>query len=193
MQSAGLTTSIFSNGDDFLMACTPEMCGCVLLDVRMPGSSGLILQERLQEQGIDIPIIFLTGHGDVPMAVKALKKGALDFFQKPISDEQLLLDRVQEALRLHRENRDRYTEQGRLKRKLSLLTPREYEVAEQVAAGKANKVIAIDLGISERTVELHRSRVMRKLGLRSVAELVRLVGAGAPKISSAENCSNISS
>lgn len=181
MQSAGLTARTFSSGDDFLAACSPTNNGCALLDVRMPGMSGMVLQEKMQERGIDMPVIFLTGHGDVPMAVKALKNGALDFFQKPVNDEQLLLDRVQEALLLHRKNRERIRKREQLRERLSQLTRREHEIAGQVAAGKANKVIAIELGISERTVELHRSRVMHKLGLRSVTELVRLLGGGSSR------------
>lgn len=175
MHSVGLAARTFSSGDDFLEVCSPDISGCALLDVRMPGLSGLLLQEQLQERGIDMPVIFLTGHGDVPLAVKALKNGALDFFQKPLNDEQLLLDRIQDGLRLHRQNRERCSEQEQLRKRLSQLTQREREIAGQVAAGKANKVIAIDLGISERTVELHRSRAMHKLGLRSVAELVRML------------------
>lgn len=157
----------------FLEAYDPAATGCLVLDIRMPGMSGLDLQERLLADGHRFPIIFITGHGDIPMAVEAMRKGAVDFIRKPFRDQDLL-DRIQEALAL---GERQAAEQARLKEakeRVEELTPREREVFQRVAAGQANKVVAIDLGISERTVEIHRSHVMQKTGSRTLADLVRL-------------------
>lgn len=172
-ESAGHVVSAFADAEAFLEHYNPEQPGCLILDIRMPNISGLQLQEKLVRQGIPPAIIFLTGHGNVPTAVKALKGGAIDFFQKPIADEQQLLDRVAEALRRDCDIRAEAIKRARAKESVVRLTPRELDVMEHICAGKANKVIAIDLGISERTVELHRAHVMQKLGVRSVAELIR--------------------
>jgi FixJ family two-component response regulator len=140
----------------------------------MPGLSGLELQQRLNEQRSEIPIIFITGHGDVPMAVTAMKSGAADFIQKPFRDQDLI-DRINKALGRDRERRKGRAEEDAIRQRIALLTPREKEVMQRVVRGHANKVIAMDLGVSQRTVELHRARVMKKLRMRSVAELVHAV------------------
>jgi FixJ family two-component response regulator len=147
----------------------------------MPGLSGLELQERLNERHVEVPIIFITGHGDVPMAVNAMKAGATDFLQKPFSDQDLI-DRIHKALATAGRRRAARADEDAIRVRLALLTPRETEVMQRVVRGQANKVIAMDLGVSQRTVELHRARVMRKLKMRSLAELVHAVdkvtGAG---------------
>lgn len=173
LESAGHRVSVFVDAKSFLKYYEPGIPGCLVLDLQMPSVNGLELQELLSEKGMPPPIIFLTGHGNVPTAVRALKKGAIDFFQKPIADEQQLLDRVAEAIRQDCEVRDEAAKCTEAKKRFECLTPRETEVMEHICMGKANKVIGIDLGISERTVELHRSHVMQKLGIRTVAELIR--------------------
>jgi FixJ family two-component response regulator len=149
----------------------------------MPGLSGLELQQRLNDQRAEIPVIFITGHGDVPMAVTAMKSGASDFVQKPFRDQDLI-ERINKALARDLERRKGRAEQDEIRARVALLTPREKEVMQRVARGQANKVIAIDLGVSQRTVELHRARVMKKLRMRSVAQLVhaidRIGGVAAP-------------
>lgn len=151
----------------------PEEPGCLLLDVRMPGLSGLDLQEELRRRGAPPPIIIMTGHARVPMAVRALKGGAIDFIRKPFSD-QSLLERIRQAIDLDRRTRQVRTEAAKFAALLTYLTPREREVMDLVIAGKPNKIIAADLGISPKTVEIHRGRVMEKMQVESVAELVRL-------------------
>jgi two-component system response regulator FixJ len=141
----------------------------------MPTMSGLELQQRLNEQHVGIPIIFITGHGDVPMAVHSMRAGAADFIQKPFRDQDLI-DRIHSALAQDRERRASRAEEDEIRARIAALTPRENEVMRRVVRGHANKVIALDLGVSQRTVELHRARVMRKLKMRSVAELVHAVG-----------------
>lgn len=163
----------FASAQDFLDTYDRSMTGCLVLDIRMPGMSGLELQEHLLAQKAPIPIIFITGHGDIPMAVEAMKKGALDFIRKPFRDQELL-DRVHDALSLDEENRQSFSDLEKIRQNISTLTPREYEVFERVAEGQANKVVAIDLAISERTVEIHRSQVMQKTKARSLADLVKM-------------------
>jgi FixJ family two-component response regulator len=172
LRSAGLASKMYPSADAFIAAYDPSMGGCLLLDVRMPGISGLELQERLRERGIELPIIMLTGHADVPMAVRAMKHGAIDFLQKPFND-QLLLERIRQALELDRKHRERRLAVEEWRRRYEQLSARERDVMNLVVAGKANKVIACDLSISERTVEVHRRRVMEKMGVKSVAELVQ--------------------
>ena len=172
LASCGLRSRSFDSAQAFLDNVGPAEAGCVLLDVRMPGMSGLELHERLQSQGYCIPVILLTGHGDVPMAVRAMRRGAFDFMQKPFND-QYLLDRIHEALTANRERRDKQALSESVRKRLIQLTAREREVLDALVAGQANKAIALDLGISERTVELHRARVMDKMQARSLAELVR--------------------
>ena len=151
----------------------PEASGCLVLDVRMPGLSGLDLQDELNARGIDMPIVFITGYGDVPSAVRAMKGGAVDFLRKPF-DAETLAQRIREALRLDAERRTARCELAALRARAATLTRREREVLERVAAGQANKRVAIDLGVSERTVEIHRSHLMKKMGVRHLADLVRL-------------------
>jgi len=170
-KSIGLEHEAYASALDFLQGHDPARHSCLVADIRMPGLSGLELQQRLNEQRAEIPIIFITGHGDVPMAVTAMKSGAADFIQKPFRDQDLI-DRINKALGRDRERRKVRAEENVIRERIALLTPREKEVMQRVARGQANKVIAMDLGVSQRTVELHRARVMKKLRIRSVAELV---------------------
>jgi len=173
LDTADIPHRSFPSALAFLDACTPDWRGALLLDVRMPGMDGLELQRTLTDRGYDLPIVFITGHGDVPMAVEAMKRGALDFLRKPFDDDELL-DSVQRALSTEAQHSAEVEEAAALQSRVAELTPREQEVFERVAQGQANKVIAIELGISERTVEIHRSQVMHKTRCRSLAELVRL-------------------
>jgi FixJ family two-component response regulator len=174
MQSVGLDVETFPSAQDFLDAYQPAHRGCLISDIRMPGMSGLDLQERLSADRYHIPVIVLTGFGDVPAAVRALKGGAIDFVEKPFNP-QALLDLVQQALVRDAELCELSAREADRAAHLALLTPREQEVLALVVAGKANKVIAIDLKISERTVELHRGRIMKKMGARSLADLMRIM------------------
>jgi len=172
MTSVDLPHRIFHSGDEFLKAYDPNQPGCLVLDIRMPGMGGLELQERLLELDPNLPIIFITGHGDVPMAVNAMQKGAVDFIQKPFRDQELL-DRIREALSANEERRSVREKQEALAGRLARLTKREREVMNLVVTGKPNKVIAYELDVSQRTVEIHRARVMEKMEAGSLAELVR--------------------
>lgn len=174
LKSVGLPAVAFNSAQDFLAAYEPSQAGCLVLDVRMPGMSGLELQQELNRRGAVIPVIFVTGHGDVPMAVEAVQHGAFDFVQKPYR-EQELLDRIQRALARDRENRQALQERDRIRARLAALTPREHEVMKLMTLGKPNKVMAAELGLSQRTVEIHRAHVMEKSGAASVAQLVRMV------------------
>jgi two-component system, LuxR family, response regulator FixJ len=174
LKSVGLTPIAMGSAREFLAKYEPQQPGCLVLDVRMPEMSGLELQEQLNLQGAIIPVIFITGHGDVPMAVEAMQAGAFDFLQKPFRDQDLI-DRIQRALEKDRSNRSTLTERNTIRERLESLTPREREVLTMVTSGKANKVMATDLGVSQRTVEIHRSRVMEKMGANSLAQLVRMV------------------
>lgn len=174
IESEGLTARSFASGDELLAADLPEGPACVLLDLRMPGMGGLEVQARLSEIAPELPVIFLTGFADVADAVTALKRGALDFFEKPGFDREKLLKTVHAALDTHGKSLSQAEGRRVLEARLRTLSPRELEVARMAAAGKANKVIAAELGISERTVEIHRGRAMRKLGLRTAPELIRL-------------------
>lgn len=173
LRSVGLTARTFESASAFLDAFDPDEPGCVVLDVRMPGMSGLDLQERLREMDAGLPIVFVTAHGDIPMAVQAVKAGALDFIPKPFRDQDLL-DRVQHAIVVDAQQRRERQEHQGLTSRYESLSPREREVLELVVDGKANKVIAAELGISQRTVEIHRARVMQKMGAESLPDLVRL-------------------
>jgi FixJ family two-component response regulator len=174
LRSIGLEGAAYSSALAFLEHYDSTRHSCLVADIRMPGLSGLELQQRLNEQRAEIPIIFITGHGDVPMAVNAMKSGAADFIQKPFRDQDLI-DRIHAALERDKERRVWRAEEGVIRERLALLTPRETEVMQRVVRGQANKVIAMDLGVSQRTVELHRARVMRKLRMRSLAELVHAI------------------
>lgn len=173
-RSIGLDHEAYPSAIDFLQNFDVERHACLVADIRMPGLSGLELQQRLNEQRAEIPIVFITGHGDVPMAVTAMKSGAADFVQKPFRDQDII-DRIHKALDRDRDRRKLRVEQDEIRARIALLTPRENEVMRRVVRGQANKVIAMDLGVSQRTVELHRARVMRKLKMRSLAELVHAV------------------
>ncbi len=174
LRSVGLEVASFDGAQAFLDELSERDCGCLVLDIRMPGMSGLELLQRLRDQGNELPIIFITGHGDVPMAVEAMKLGALDFLQKPFRDQQLL-DRIQQALAQESSQRQSRAGRDQLRQRLSDLTARERQVLNRLLEGKANKVIAIELELSQRTVEIHRARVMEKMQARSLAELVRFV------------------
>jgi two-component system response regulator FixJ len=174
LKSVGLPAVTFSTAQAFLAAYEPHQPGCLVLDVRMPGMSGLELQQELNRRGAVVPVVFVTGHGDVPMAVEAIQQGAFDFVQKPYR-EQELLDRIQRALVKDQENRKALEERDRIRARLASLTPREREVMQLMILGKPNKVMAADLGLSQRTVEIHRAHVMEKSGATSVAQLVRMV------------------
>ena len=173
MDSVNLEHEIFESGDDFLAKVTEQRPGCLVLDIRMPGLGGLELQEELLKRGNTLPIIFITGHGDVPMAVEAMQKGAVDFIQKPFRDQELL-DRVREALATDEERREEQQQLAEVTERLNRLTNREREVFDLVVTGKPNKVIAYELGVSQRTVEIHRARVMEKMQARSLADLVKM-------------------
>ncbi|HEX5338933.1 MAG TPA: response regulator [Gallionella sp.] len=173
LESVDLQTKMFVCAKDFLDYCEAEQKGCLLLDVRMPGMSGMELLETLKSRGIMLPIIIITGHGDVPMAVRALKHGAFDFIQKPFNSQELL-DRVHAALKQDRERHQRCSEIDRRRAHLAVLTERETEVMTLVAEGHSSKVIAQKLGISPKTVDIHRANMMRKLNVRTVVEIVQL-------------------
>lgn len=173
LESGNLGAAMFSCANDFLESCDSGQEGCLLLDVRMPGMSGMELLETLKSRGILLPVIVITGHGDVPMAVRALKHGAMDFIQKPFNAQELL-DRVHAALKLDREQRRRLREIDRRHAYFACLTDREMEVVELVVTGNSSKIIAKRLGISPKTVDVHRANLMRKLNIRTVAELVQL-------------------
>ena len=174
LQSEGLAVSAYDRASRFLEDWRPDMAGCVVLDIRMPEMDGMQLQEALVERGSDLPIIFVTGHGDVPLAVEAMRKGAVDFIEKPYHEEQLL-EKIRSALSQNAEQRQIREEKQVILDRLAELTPREREIMDRMIAGQANKVIAIELNISQRTVEIHRSRVMHKMGTHSLAQLVRMV------------------
>ena len=173
ISSAGLDVETFAAAKEFLKRHPHKGPSCLILDVKMPGVSGMALQEKLLSQEYDIPIIFISGHGDIPMTVKAIKKGAVDFLSKPF-DEKDLLDAVREALQRDSNTRALQKEQEKIHRRLESLTPREYEILTYVITGMLNKQIAYALKISEITVKVHRGRVMEKMGVDSVAALVRL-------------------
>lgn len=172
LESVNIPCRMFSDASAFLEFCDPHKQGCILLDIRMPGMSGMELLENLKANGVMLPVIIITGHGDVPLAVRALKLGAFDFVQKPFNAHDLL-DRVHAALQQVRERRQKDRRLDRLRTNFDALTGREREIMELVVAGDPSKVIGMKLGISSRTVDIHRSNIMRKLNVRTVAELVQ--------------------
>jgi len=174
IESVDMRVETYDSADAFIKAYYPGRAGCLLLDVRMPGMSGLDLQEYFVREQIPIPIIIITGHGDVPMAVRAMKAGAVDFIEKPFNDEALL-DGIRKALSEDADQRQLQAERAEIAARLAQLTPREHEVMEMVTNGRANKDIAQQLGVSAKTVEAHRARVMEKMQAGSLAELVRMV------------------
>jgi FixJ family two-component response regulator len=170
---AGLPAKSFASAREFLAQAPVPGPGCLVLDLRLPGLSGLDLQEELARAGIDLPIIFLTAHGSVPASVKAMKAGAVDFLEKPVENQTLLVA-VHQALERDRQARRAQTRRQALQERFATLTPRERQVFQMVAAGQLNKEIAFDLGTAERTIKVHRANLMRKLNCQSLAELVRL-------------------
>lgn len=173
IESVHLQVETFESAEQFLGNYRPEQPGCLVLDVRMPGLGGLGLLEHLRSQRDALPVIMLTGHGDVPVAVRAMKAGALDFIEKPFTDQDLL-DRIQLALKKDSQLRQEMEESAEIAERVASLTPRELEVLDRIVQGQANKVMSVELGISERTVETHRKNIMEKMRVRSVAELVQL-------------------
>lgn len=173
IESTGMSVQTYASADAFLASHYPGRAGCLLLDVRMPGMSGLELQGYLTRAGYRLPVILITGHGDVTMAVKAMKAGAMDFIEKPFHDEDLLRS-IRNALEFDQKHRASRSAQAEIVLRLAELTPREHEVMAMVTDGKANKEIAASLGVSAKTVEAHRARVMEKMRAESLAELVRM-------------------
>ena len=183
LRSVGLGVVTFGSAREFLSGPRPDAPGCLVLDVRLPGVSGLDLQRELAAAQIDLPIIFLTGYGDIPMTVQAMKAGAVEFLTKPFRD-QALLDAIAQAIARHRELRQQRAELAALRQRYAALTPREREVLQRVVAGRPNEQIAAELGISEITIKLHRGQVMHKMRAESVAALVRMaakLGLPAPR------------
>ncbi|MBT8430432.1 MAG: response regulator [Gammaproteobacteria bacterium] len=169
--ASGFRVEVFADAQSYLVHCSDAPCGCIVLDVSMPGIDGLELQARLEQEGQGAPIVFLTGHGDIPMSVRAVKAGAADFLSKPV-DEAVLLAAVNDAVALHRQRLCETEVIEAIRQRIASLTPREKEVMRCVITGAANKQIAGDLGIAEKTVKIHRSRVMKKLEVSSVAALL---------------------
>jgi FixJ family two-component response regulator len=183
IRSVGLRVEAFASAQEFLGSTRPDVPSCLVLDVRLPGLSGLDLQKRMAEADVDTSIIFISGHGDIPMAVQAMKAGAVEFFAKPFRDQDLL-DAIQQALECNRQARERRTQSAELRSRYRSLTPRERQVIALVVAGFLNKQIAGELGTSEAAVKVHRQHVMEKMGAGSLAELVRMVdrlGKPTPK------------
>lgn len=174
MESVGLAVETFGSAQELLDTIDHSRRGCLILDIRMPGMSGLELQDRLVSDGFDLPVIFISGHGDVPMAVRSMRRGAMDFLLKPFNDQDLL-DRIHQALKLDRGRKIELEHQQAIADRIATLTPREREVMDLVTEGYTNKVIANRLELSQRTVELHRAKVMEKMGAPSLAHLVRMV------------------
>jgi two-component system, LuxR family, response regulator FixJ len=180
MRSVGLNSRTFPDAPSFLENYDPAETGCLVLDVRMPRMSGLDLQQELKQRDWRLPIIFITGHGDVPMAVKAMRAGAIEFLQKPFNDDELIA-RIHTALALDAQQRAELRELADLRQRYANLTPREREIAQRLVTGVANKVIAADLNLSERTVEVHRAHVLDKMAARGVAQLTRMLVQLEPK------------
>lgn len=181
LRSVGLDARVFSSPQEFMEAKRPEAPGCLVLDVRLPGMSGLAFQDQLAKAGIGLPIIFITGHGDVPMSVRAMKAGAVEFLTKPF-DDQVLLDAIHAAIERDRSRRRDATRLGEVQARYRALTEREREVFGRVVAGRLNKQIAAELGLSVVTVKVHRGQVMRKMAAKSIVDLVRMADQlGVPR------------
>ena len=173
LNAVGLTVQTFASAREFLNRRLPDVPGCVVLDVRLPGLSGLDLQREMVERGIHIPVVFITGHGDIPMSVQAMKAGAVEFLTKPFRDQDLL-DAVRSGIQLDRKAREERAELAELRDCVRQLTQREQEVMSLVVSGLLNKQIALQLGTSEKTIKIHRGQVMRKMRANSLADLVRM-------------------
>jgi FixJ family two-component response regulator len=180
LKSVGLTVKTFASAREFLDQATPEWSGCLIVDLRMPGMGGLDLQDQLSARKVSLPVIFLTGYGTVPASVRAMKAGAVDFLEKPV-DDQTLLDAVHTALERDRGARRNQAEMQGLRQRLAILTPREYEVLTFIISGRLNKQAAAELGTTEKTIKVHRARIMEKLQCASLAELVRLAAKAGIK------------
>jgi FixJ family two-component response regulator len=173
IRSVGLRVELFASAQEFLRSKRPDLPSCLVLDVRLPGLSGLDLQKRTGDAGIEIPIVFITGHGDIPMSVRAMKAGAVEFLTKPFRDQDLL-DAIQQALERDRTARDQRAALEELRNRFASLTPREREVMKRVVAGLLNKQIGAELGTSETTIKIHRHQVMEKMEAGSLPQLVRM-------------------
>jgi FixJ family two-component response regulator len=183
IRSVGLRVELFASAQEFLGSKRPDVPSCLVLDVRLPGLSGLDLQRRTRDAGMEVPIIFITGHGDIPMSVRAMKAGAVEFLTKPFRDQDLL-DAIQQALERDRKEREQLAALEELRRRFASLTPRERAVMTRVVAGLLNKQIGAELGTSETTVKIHRHQVMEKMGAGSLPRLVRMadrLGIPVPK------------
>ncbi|SFM34812.1 response regulator transcription factor [Variovorax sp. OV329] len=183
LASVGMDVRVFASTQDFMQAQRPDAPGCLVLDVRLPGASGLSFQEELPRAGVDLPVIFITGHGDIPMTVRAMKAGAVEFLSKPFRDQELL-DAIDAAVVRHRARRHATALVVELQQRFAALTQREREVMALVSVGRVNKQIAAELGISEATVKVHRGQIMRKMQSKSLAQLVRIadtLGLSNPK------------
>lgn len=185
IESVGLKVEAFANADAFMEQFAGEVPGCLVLDVRMPGTSGMELLDSLKSRGVQLPIIMISGHGDVPMAVQALKRGAMDFLEKPFRDQELL-EQIAKAIEVDQTRRSKAESIAGIRSRLEKLTPREREVMELVVAGYANKQVAAKLGLSEKTIEVHRSRVMSKMRAKTLPCLVKM--AIAVGVAEATDC-----
>jgi FixJ family two-component response regulator len=175
LNSSGFAVRTFASATEFVQGQRPDIPACLILDVELPGLSGLDLQAELAKSGIEMPIVFLTGHGDIPMSVRAMKAGAVEFLTKPFGKQQLL-DAIKEALLRDGQVRKQRSESSELQNRLGTLTPRERQVLALVVTGRLNKQIAGELGTTDLTIKVHRGRVMRKMGAASLADLVRMAG-----------------
>jgi FixJ family two-component response regulator len=173
LESAGHPVIAYTRADQLIREVLPDSRGCLVIDLRLPGTTGIAVFQQLKDMGVTLPTIMITGHGDVPIAVRAIKDGFLDFLEKPFSDQRLL-DLVSEALTVDAQQRGYHEQVDEVRRKYDSLTPRERQVMEAVVNGKLNKQIAVDLGLSPKTIEVHRAHVMEKMGTKSLAEVVRM-------------------